>query len=41
MDDEEYFKKRVVKTIKNYQEDSMNKMSYMQKTLSDASLKVG
>jgi len=39
MDDEEYFKKRVVKTIKNYQEDSMNKMSYMQKTLSDASLK--
>ena len=38
MNDEECLK-RVVRTIQNYQEDSMNKMSYMQKTLSDSSLK--
>ena len=38
MDDEESLK-RMVQTIRNYQEDSMNKLSYMQKTLSDASLK--
>ena len=39
MEDEEYFKQRVVHTIKNYQEDSMNRMSYMQKALSNASIK--
>lgn len=30
---------RVVQTIKNYQEDIVNRVSYMQKALSDASLK--
>jgi len=39
MEDEEYFKQRLVHTIKNYQEDSMNRLSYMQKALSNASLK--
>ena len=38
MEDEDYVK-RVVQTIKNYEEDIINKHSYMQKTFSNSSLK--
>ena len=38
MDDENY-SQRVIHTLKNYQEDTINRMSYMQKVMSGASLK--
>ena len=39
MEDEGDYVKRVVQTLKNYQEDIINKNSYMQKTLSKSSIK--
>ena len=38
-DEEEHIKKRLFHTLKNYQEDTVNRLSYMQKSLYDASMK--
>ena len=38
MDDDECVK-RLFHTLKNYQEDTINRLSYMQKSLTDSSLK--
>ena len=38
MEDEEYLQ-RVIRTIQSYQNDTLNRLSYMQKTLQKSSIK--